>query len=117
MTAKLLAEVDDAPSLDEGLQRALRQLVRMARASAGALVFRPGHGEPIVVTAGRGGTPSLQLELRQRVAETTKRAAARRGRAPLRWIALGPPGRPVAEAALLGSSARLLRKGRAASIR
>src|SRR5262245_3787791 len=97
MTTRLLAEVDDAPSLDEGLQRALRLLVRVTRASGGALVVRSGHGEPLVVTAGRGGTPSPQLELRQRVAETAKRAAARRGRAPLRWIALGRSGRPVAE--------------------
>jgi two-component system NtrC family sensor kinase len=106
MTSQLLADVDDAPSLDEGLQRALRQLVRLTRASAGAIVFRSGHGEPRVVTAGRGGTPSLQLELRQRLAETANRAAANRGRAPLRRVALGRPGRPVGEVALLGSSTR-----------
>jgi signal transduction histidine kinase len=98
-----LTDVEDAPTLDEGLQRALRGLMRLTRASAGALVYRAGRAEPLVVTAGRGGAPSLQLELRQRLMETKDRAGSTPGRLALRRVALGRRGHVVGEVALIGS--------------
>ncbi len=103
-TPNFLADVEDAPSLDEGLQRALRRLMRLTRASAGALIVRTGRGDPLVVTAGRGGRPALQLELRQRLAEPANHTS--RGRPQLSRVVLGRPGRPVGEVALMGVPAR-----------
>ena len=48
----LLTPLSSATSVEEGLAQTLRRLVELTRAAAGALVFRPPHAAPIVVTAG-----------------------------------------------------------------
>jgi PAS domain S-box-containing protein len=102
----ILAEVGDAPSLNEGLERALKRLVRLSGARGGALVFRAGRDRPLIVTAGRGGA-SVEARLREPVDRPPARGAwaHRPSRVRVLRIALGRSGRPVGELALLGPPA------------
>ena len=50
----LLRPLSTAASLEAGLDRTLRRIVRVTGAVGGVLVFRPPRREPIVVTAVRG---------------------------------------------------------------
>jgi two-component system NtrC family sensor kinase len=70
----LLRPLSAAASLEVGLARTLRRIVRETRALGGALVFRPPRREPIAVVAVRGVARPLREWLR----------AVAAGRAPRR---------------------------------
>lgn len=70
----LLGALGRAASPEEGLRLALRRLVRLAGAGAGAIAVRPGAGAPLVVTAGVRAGSALDTWLRARVAERAQPA-------------------------------------------
>ncbi len=60
----LLTPLSGAASVEAGLARTLRRLVTLTGAAGGALVFRPPHGGPLAVAAGRRpATPRHALEI------------------------------------------------------
>ncbi len=64
----LLAPLDADISIDEGLRRMLRRLVRITRAKAGLLVFDPPRRSRLMVTAStRASDARLEATLRERV--------------------------------------------------
>jgi two-component system, NtrC family, sensor kinase len=91
----LLTPLGSAQSIEQGLERTLRRLVALTGAAAGALVFRPPHAEPIVVTAGPRASARA---LRAIVRDGARPPAARQ----VLSVPLGVPGRPVGVLALLG---------------
>src|SRR5438045_922648 len=115
----LLGGLGTAASVEAGLRRPVRRLVRLTGADGGALRFEPPRGAPLIVVAtGRGG-PALEAGLRALVTtppDGARRPAARRGRRPrpgvqpiVRRATLGAPGRPVGELALSGPPRALRR--------
>ncbi|HVG79688.1 MAG TPA: GAF domain-containing protein [Patescibacteria group bacterium] len=126
VVADLLTSLSTATSVQSGLDLALRRLLRLSGADAGALEFDPPRGEPIVVVAGgaRGLSDELEAILlnvvspvaspdgavtdrrRRRAAGSSRGARARPG-AMVRRIALGPTRRPVGRLVLIGSARRL----------
>ena len=112
MLSDLLTMLGTAASLEQGLDRTLRRLVRVTGASAGALGFRPAHGDPVVVVIGGQGATAGEREraLRRLVGggpPSARRAAnalrrGRHGRLAVRRVALGAPRRPVGALALVG---------------
>jgi signal transduction histidine kinase len=106
LVSDLLTALATARSLEHGLSLALRRLVRLGGARAGALAFRPPRGEAVVVVAG-GGRGEDDL-LRGLVAAPRGRARAagaalgRDGRLAVRRLALGSPRRSPGEVALVG---------------
>jgi GAF domain-containing protein len=100
----LLTPLGAASSLEQGLAHTLRRLVGLTSATAGALVFRPERGTPIV---------GLDAWLRAAVmspARGVRLAAARPPggrRGTLLRAALGPPRRPLGALALLGPARAL----------
>ncbi|MBI4636504.1 MAG: GAF domain-containing protein [Candidatus Rokubacteria bacterium] len=103
----LLAPLGAAGSIEEALARTLRRLVGLTGARAGALVFRPAGGEPVVVTA---GTRRLPASLREWLRATASAPASRRALPPPRAAEgvtvlrapLGTGRRPQGELLLLG---------------
>jgi PAS domain S-box-containing protein len=104
----LVTPLDPSASIEDTLARALRRVVKLTGAAAGALVFRPQGRSPIGVTAGPARRLADWLE-RARVAAPPRGlrvrpltgAAARRG-AILLEAPLGPPRSPVGALALIG---------------
>src|SRR5882762_10375499 len=91
----VLSSLAAGASLEEGLARALRRLVALTGAAGGALVFRPPHAAPIVVTTGARKTALALHDLVTGVVPISQSPGAR---APLRHvlhIALGAAGRSV----------------------
>ena len=65
----LLTELGASASMDQELARMLERLLGLTGAVGGALAFRPGRADAVVVTATRAGMPdALSVWLRQRVA-------------------------------------------------
>jgi GAF domain-containing protein len=83
----LLAPLDTAASLTEGLGLTLRRLVDLTGAAAGVLAFRPSRGQPVVVRQDR----RLRAAAREWLA-----AVARLGPAPGGRLARRPPDRGLA---------------------
>jgi GAF domain-containing protein/nitrogen-specific signal transduction histidine kinase len=125
----LLTPLGSAASIEDGLARTLRRLVKLTGASAAALVYRPPRERPIVVTAGaRALSPSLQAWLasavtaparagrlgpqRSSVARTLRARAAPDGRrAAMLRVPLGPPSMPIGQLLLLGPTSWGASKG------
>ena len=98
----LLTSLSTATSVQSGLDLALRRLLRLSGADAGALEFDPPRGEPIVVVA--GGPRGCPTSSRQSCSApcrpgATPRATRARGRClgprrairrPARWFAASP---------------------------
>jgi signal transduction histidine kinase len=114
-SAEVVSELGAGASMDEGLRRALRRLLTLTGAVAGALAFRPERGDAVLVTAVGGRVPGNVGDwLGQRLVGTPAR-----GRGLTRVALAGVPGRPVllrsplgparqarAELALLGRLSR-----------
>jgi two-component system NtrC family sensor kinase len=105
----LLAPLDADLSLDEGLTRILRRLVRLTGAGAGLLAFEPPRGHRLLVTASARGT-NLALEgvLREHArgpvrARHRSRVEVAGRAAALLCTPLSGRARRVGELALLGS--------------
>jgi GAF domain-containing protein len=122
VVADLLTSLSTATSVQSGLDLALRRLLRLSGADAGALEFDPPRGEPIVVVAGgpRGLSDELEAVLlsamsprgdatgrRARGAAASARGARSPAGAMVRRIALGPTRRPVGRLVLIGPARRL----------
>ncbi len=113
--ADVLSELGAGRSMEEGLQRALRRLIALTGATAGALQFRPERAEPLLVSAGRGHVPAaLEAWLRRCLAGPAARGT-RLARAALPGVLgpmmllrapLGPPRRGRGELALVGRRRR-----------
>jgi two-component system NtrC family sensor kinase len=101
----LLRPLSTAASLEAGLDRTLRRIVRLTGAGGGALVFRPPRREPVVVTAGAGLPRALRDWL---AAITTGRAPRRPGTPGTRVVRvpLGTPPHPVGELVLIAGRRR-----------
>jgi two-component system NtrC family sensor kinase len=100
----LLRPLSTAASLEAGLDRTLRRIVRVTGAVGGLLVFRPPRREPIVVTA----TTGLPRPLRDWL-KTLASGPARRPDAPgvrVVRVPLGTPPHPVGELVLLAGRRR-----------
>jgi two-component system NtrC family sensor kinase len=112
----LLTTLGQVSSPEAGFARTLRQLVALSGATSGGLTLRPGHGTPVVVTAGARKDSALDQWLRARLAEPVRgrrRASApppppgRHGPAPQVLRArLGEPASPVGQFLLLGPRGR-----------
>jgi two-component system, NtrC family, sensor kinase len=111
----LLATLGRAASPEAGFARTLRRLVEDSGAVAGALLFAPGAGPPIHVTAGVRRGSALEAWLAARLGEPARRVTLRalreappgwrrRERACLLRAALGEPAKPVGRFVLLGPS-------------
>ncbi len=109
--AEVVRELGAGQSMEEGLQRALRRLIALTGATAGALAFRPERADHFLVSAGRGRGPvALQSWLGQRLAGPAARGLrldrvtppGLSGRVVLLRAPLGPPRRARGELALLG---------------
>ncbi|HEU5319913.1 MAG TPA: hypothetical protein VFX28_03875, partial [Methylomirabilota bacterium] len=108
----LLTPLGAAGTVEAGLQRTLTRLLRLTGAGAGALVFHPPRGAPLVVTAGaRRLAPALDHALRALAATPVRKTALGAARLPgvraagqarLLRAPLGEPGRPVGELVLAG---------------
>jgi GAF domain-containing protein/signal transduction histidine kinase len=109
----LLAARGRPASPGAGFARTLRRLVEDSGAVAGALLFAPGGGPPIQVTAGVRRGSALEAWLAARLGEPTRGVALRalreappgwrrRERACLLRAALGEPAEPVGRFVLLG---------------
>ncbi|MGH7333639.1 MAG: GAF domain-containing protein [Candidatus Rokuibacteriota bacterium] len=107
----LLAPLDADISIEEGLARLLRRLVRVTGAKAGLLAFDPPRGGRLVVTAStRRSNARLEAALRERVSAAPRRNTRRsrtvrpgRAGAVLRTPLQGSTG-PVGEIGLIGST-------------
>jgi GAF domain-containing protein/nitrogen-specific signal transduction histidine kinase len=110
LASDLLTGLATARSLEQGLSLALRRLVRLGGARAGALAFRPPRGEAVVVVTG-GGRGDGEL-LRELVATPRGRARAagavlgRTRRLTVKRLALGTSRRSPGELALVGPRGR-----------
>ena len=113
----LLATLGRAASPEAGFARTLRRLVEDSGAVAGALLFAPGAGPPIHVTAGVRRGSALEAWLAARLGEPARRVTLRalreappgwrrRERACLLRAALGEPAKPVGRFVLLGPRGR-----------
>jgi len=109
----LLTSLDVAPALEDKLARALWRLVKLARARAGALVFRPRRQPPVTAVVGetralRDWLPAAAVNAPPR-APRLRRVVGRggRGRVVLLEAPLGPPRAAVGVLALVGSAGRL----------
>ncbi|MGH7325594.1 MAG: GAF domain-containing protein, partial [Candidatus Rokuibacteriota bacterium] len=109
--AEVIRELGAGQSMEEGLQRALRRLIALTGATAGALAFRPERADHFLVSAVRGRGPvALQSWLGQRLAGPAARGLrldrvtppGLSGRVVLLRAPLGPPRRARGELALLG---------------
>ena len=99
---ELLRPLAAAASLEAGLDRTVRRIVRLTGAAGGLLVFRPPRGSPIVVTAGA----RLPRTLGAWLGGVTAGRASRRPPVPrLRVVrvALGAPGHAVGELVLVAA--------------
>jgi signal transduction histidine kinase/putative methionine-R-sulfoxide reductase with GAF domain len=107
----LLTPLDPDASIDDTLARALRRVVKLTGATAGALVFRPPRREPLGVLAGAPrrlsdwlaravvGTPPRSLRL------SPVKDGDGRGLTLLE-TPLGPPRAPLGALALIGPASR-----------
>ena len=100
----LLTPLGSAPSIEQGLEHTLRRLVALTGAAAGALLFQPPHGQPVVVSAGPRRTAAA---LRARLEDSARAPAAGR----VLSVPLGAPGQRVGELLLLGRGGRALARG------
>jgi len=111
----LVTPIFASPSVAEGLLSALRRVVGLTGATAGALAFRPRCQEPVVVTAGARRAPAA---LRDWLTTVTAAPAPRpgltrvappgaSGRAALLRTPLGAVSRRVGELVLLGRVGKL----------
>ena len=100
----LLRPLSTAASLEAGLDRTLRRIVRVTGAAGGLLVFRPPRREPIVVTAVR----SLPGPVREWLSATTTARGPRRPppRTRVLRVPLGTPPHPVGELILVAGRRR-----------
>jgi two-component system NtrC family sensor kinase len=101
----LLRPLSTAASLEAGLDRTLRRIVRLTGAVGGLLVFRPPRREPIVVTA----TTGLPRPLRDWLKTLASGRRSRRPDAPgvrVLRVPLGTPPHPVGELVLLAGRRR-----------
>lgn len=79
----LLAPLGADISIEEGLTRTLRRLVRITGASGGRLMFAPPRGHPMVVTvAARGPSPTLERVLREHTGANPQTMRLTRVRVP-----------------------------------
>lgn len=99
----LLRPLSPAASLEAGLDRTLRRVVRLTGAIGGLLVFRPPRREPIVVTAATG-LPRPVRDWLAALAAGPRRPAVQGTRA-LR-VALGTPPHAVGELVLVAGRRR-----------
>jgi two-component system NtrC family sensor kinase len=99
----LLRPLSTAASLEAGLDRTLRRIVRLTGAIGGLLVFRPPRREPIVVTAATG-LPRPVRDWLAALATGTRRPAVQGTRA-LR-VPLGTPPHAVGELVLVAGRRR-----------
>jgi two-component system, NtrC family, sensor kinase len=109
----LLTPLDTTASLDDTLARALRRLVRLTGATAGALVFRPQR-QPAVSAVVAASRPLREWVTRVVVAGPPRSARVRplkadggRPATVLLETPLGLPRAPVGALALLGPRSRL----------
>ncbi|HET9491496.1 MAG TPA: GAF domain-containing protein [Methylomirabilota bacterium] len=111
----VVRELETGASWEEGLQRALRRLLTLTGATAGALAYRPDRAEAQVVTALSGRAPrAVEDWLARRLAGPPARGLRLARVAPagvpertvLLRVPLGPPRRARAELALLGRLTR-----------
>jgi signal transduction histidine kinase len=115
----LLTPLGEAASAELGLERTVRRLVKLTRAQAGAIEFRPPRKRPLVVVAGASRLPApLATWLSQavtspvrgiRVTPASPPGAPGRSAVLLR-TPLGGPRRRVGSLALVGHRARLGRR-------
>jgi signal transduction histidine kinase len=109
---ELVTSIASSSTVAAGLTAALRRVLEMTGAAAGALAFRPRSQEPVIVTAGgRRAPPELRDWLatvaetpapRPRLARIVPPGAAPGGAAALLRVPLGATGRRVGELILLG---------------
>jgi two-component system, NtrC family, sensor kinase len=109
----LLTPLDAAVSIEATLARALRRVVKLTGASAGALVFRPPRQPALAVSAGSPRrladwtaqasvtAPPRSLRVRPATADGAGRGTV------LLEVPLGPPRSPVGALALVGPASRL----------
>src|SRR5262245_10041230 len=96
----LLRPLSTAASLEAGLDRTLRRIVRFTGADGGLLVFRPPRREPVVVVAKSRLPAALAEWLRALASGRTSRRGTVRDAQVLR-VALGTPRQPVGELVLV----------------
>ena len=106
----LLTPLDPAASIDDTLARALRRVVKLTGATAGALVFRPPRREPLGVHAGapRRLSDWLARALVGAPPRSLRLGAMKDGDGrglTLLETPLGPPRTPVGALALIGPAA------------
>ena len=101
----LLRPLSTAASLEAGLDRTLRRIVRLTGAAGGVLVFRPPRREPIVVTAGVGCRVRCATGSPPPSAPARAAAPAVPGTRVLR-VPLGTPPHPVGELVLVAGRRR-----------
>ena len=117
MFPDLLVALGRANSPAEGLHQALRRLVRLAGAAAGAIEVRPAESAPVMATAGARDGSALATWLRARLAERGRRmrvatgaltlpGGGRRARYRVLRTGLGRPSRPVGELILVSRARR-----------
>jgi two-component system, NtrC family, sensor kinase len=97
---ELLRPLSTAASLEAGLERTLRLIIRFTGARGGLIIFRPPRREPVLATATRGLPPSVRDWLRAIAAGHPPRRAAARDTQVLR-VLLGAPRRAVGELVLV----------------
>src|SRR5262245_43145679 len=104
----LVTPLDPGASIDDTLARALRRVVNLTGAAAGALVFRPQARSPIGLSPGPARRLAGWLERARARAPPRglrvlplKDDVARRGAVRLE-VPLGPPRTPVGALALIG---------------
>jgi signal transduction histidine kinase/putative methionine-R-sulfoxide reductase with GAF domain len=101
----LLRPMSTAASLEAGLARTLRRIVRLTGAAGGALVFRPPRREPVAVTVAGSVAPPVRDWLAALAAGRGPRRPDVAGARALR-LALGAPPHPVGELVLIGGRRR-----------
>ena len=101
----LLKPLSTAASLEVGLDRTLRRIVRFTGADGGLLVFRPPRREPVVVIAKARLSTTVASWLAGLAAGHAGRRASVRDAQMLR-VALGTPRHPVGELVLVAGSHR-----------
>jgi two-component system, NtrC family, sensor kinase len=116
LVADLLTTLGRASSPEDGFARALKQLVALTGAAAGALCFEPGRGTPLRAVVGARRGSALEGWLYARLAEGARGMrlcpvdeplSGWRNRKPVVLrAALGEPGAPVGGFVLLGARGR-----------
>src|SRR5215831_6995831 len=108
LVADLLTSLGRAPSPEAGFTRALKQLVALSGARAGALCFDPGRGGSLIAVAGTRRGSALDTWLRAEIAEKRAEFTEKTRGVRLDPMREPPPGwhgpTPVVLRAALGES-------------